>query len=834
MREGSVLGGRYRLDELLGRGGMADVYLAFDLHRQAYVAVKVLREDLAEDPDFVRRFEHEAQALARLDHPNIVRFYSFEHDGASAFIIMDYVAGATLQRRLRELNGQPLPFDEITRILRDVGSALHYAHREGYIHRDVKAGNIMLREDGKTLLSDFGIARAADSMTMTMGPVGTAPYMSPEQILGQKVDARSDIYSLGVVLFEMATGRRPFSGEEGAGTSRMERLQDAQLHVEPPNPRTLNPLLPEPAAAVILRALAKSPDRRFQDVTSLVQAWEDALGLTHEQPAAGKLIGAAVVARPKTERPASVPASSPAAASQPPVAAGGRTRRGLWVAVSAVVLLCAAAVAVLLMLQPGAGAQPTQVAELASPVPALTATPTPLPPTPDLQGTAQVLAGRIATQTVEAQATQNVLVSRSAASTVEAIAGTATTAAQSTVTAVAAATATAASEQQGTATAVAAAMQAAAARSATSTAEAQATAAAAATATRAAQAAAEAQASAAAAARAATAEALSRQRPGLVFDFERDLTWKRGDQPYGQLIRSAEQVKAGSAAGRLQYDFPAVPNNYVVFMATPPLTIPGQATGITAWVYGNGSGHFLNAWVQDADGEVRSYTFGQVQHRGWQQMIAWFDEKRSWPNGHISGPDDSKLRYPASLYALVLDGVPDGQASTGVIFLDEMFSTQDAIPTANPTAQPRPYAPPVAGAAPPAAGASGLRFQLSGQGQCIPNAGNSYFNGFVRHRNNAPINGICVHTAYYGPRVTKCTGCDGIGDGQWGFSPFGGPAPAGTTVEVFVVACPASVPGGGVTVDTPGGFGDLTPLSDKWTHTFRQSEQCTGITFVGD
>jgi len=185
MPEGSVLRDRYRLDELLGRGGMADVYLALDLHRQAHIAVKILREDLAEDPDFALRFEHEAEALAKLDHPNIVRFYSFEHDGELAFIVMDYVEGKTLKRRLRDLNGQPLPIAEITDILRNIGSALHYAHREGYIHRDVKAGNIMLREDGKTLLSDFGIARAAESMTMTLGPIGTLPYMSPEQILGQ-------------------------------------------------------------------------------------------------------------------------------------------------------------------------------------------------------------------------------------------------------------------------------------------------------------------------------------------------------------------------------------------------------------------------------------------------------------------------------------------------------------------------------------------------------------------------------------------------------------------------------------------------------------------------
>ena len=175
------------------------------------------------------------------------------------------------------------------------------------------------------------------------------------------------------------------------------------------------------------------------------------------------------------------------------------------------------------------------------------------------------------------------------------------------------------------------------------------------------------------------------QRPGWVFDFERDFTWRRGDEQYGQLSRSSEQVKAGSASGRLQYDFPAVANNYVVFTSSPPLEIPGQASGITAWVYGDGAGHFLNAWVQDADGEIRSYTFGQVRHQGWQEMTAWLDEKHGWPNGHISGPDDGRLKYPILLSALVLDGVPDGQASSGVIYLDDLYSIQDAIPAPSPT-----------------------------------------------------------------------------------------------------------------------------------------------------
>ena len=180
MREGTVLRQRYRVVELLGRGGMAEVWLAFDAKRQAKVAVKLLREDLAEDPEFTRRLEREAEALARLDHPNIVRFYSFEHEGRLAFIVMDYVAGSTLRALLSDVGGA-LPLDMVTKTLRQVGSALYYADGEGIIHRDVKPGNVMLREDGTALLSDFGIAKVADTMTMTLAAVGTPAYMSPEE-----------------------------------------------------------------------------------------------------------------------------------------------------------------------------------------------------------------------------------------------------------------------------------------------------------------------------------------------------------------------------------------------------------------------------------------------------------------------------------------------------------------------------------------------------------------------------------------------------------------------------------------------------------------------------
>jgi len=170
-------------------------------------------------------------------------------------------------------------------------------------------------------------------------------------------------------------------------------------------------------------------------------------------------------------------------------------------------------------------------------------------------------------------------------------------------------------------------------------------------------------------------------RPGVVLDFETGPNWRRGDEPYGEFIRSSEQVLQGQYAGRLSYNFPAVPNNYVVFLAQPALPILGQPIGLIAWVYGNGSGHYLNVWIKDAAGEVRQYTFGKITHNGWAPLTAYFDETLGWPNGHISGPDDGRLSFPVSLVALVLDGVPDNRASTGVIYIDEVTAvSQGGVP----------------------------------------------------------------------------------------------------------------------------------------------------------
>ncbi|MFZ2521421.1 MAG: flagellar filament outer layer protein FlaA, partial [Anaerolineae bacterium] len=176
-------------------------------------------------------------------------------------------------------------------------------------------------------------------------------------------------------------------------------------------------------------------------------------------------------------------------------------------------------------------------------------------------------------------------------------------------------------------------------------------------------------------------------RSGLVLDFEQDQTWRRGDEPYGAFTRSTEQAKLGASSGKLAYDFAAVTNNYVVFELRPAKALSGNPTGLTAWVFGDGSGHFLNVWIKDKASEVRAYSFGQIYHQGWQQMTAWFNDQAPWPAGHISGPDNQVLDYPVSFFQFALDGVPDGSASRGAIYLDEVFITNAPIPI-GPTPTP--------------------------------------------------------------------------------------------------------------------------------------------------
>ncbi|QGQ17960.1 Stk1 family PASTA domain-containing Ser/Thr kinase [Cellulomonas sp. JZ18] len=320
-----ILANRYEVGELIGRGGMAEVHIGHDTRLGRTVAIKILRSDLARDPSFQNRFRREAQSAAALNHPAIVAVYDTGEDvvteptGVVAhvpFIVMEYVEGHTVRDILRD--GHAVPIDEAVEITAGVLSALEYSHHAGIVHRDIKPANVMITPTGAVKVMDFGIARAvADSaatMTQTQAVIGTAQYLSPEQARGEQVDARSDLYSTGCLLFELLTGRPPFVGDSPVAV--------AYQHVRenPPVPSQIASDVPEPLDRITLKALAKERDARYSTAAEFRADLEAVLrGGVVGAPA----VGAALAAMPLGE--ATQVMAPPVATTQamPPAAGAG-------------------------------------------------------------------------------------------------------------------------------------------------------------------------------------------------------------------------------------------------------------------------------------------------------------------------------------------------------------------------------------------------------------------------------------------------------------------------------------------------------------------------------
>ena len=277
---GKVLLERYHIQEMIGRGGMAEVYKVWDSERMVHLALKAIHEDLATDRIFLRRFKREAQTLSKLQHPNIVRFYGLEQSGALSFMLMDFVDGHSLKRLIFDQDGRPLPAGQVRKVLRAVCGALKFAHGQGFVHADIKPANIMQEPSGRVLLMDFGIARMSDVTTATMVGMGTPAYMAPEQVKGLDPTPQTDIYALGIVLYEMLTGgERPFTGERAEMTGSLsEKVRWEQLNLEPLPPEQFNPNLSPALVEVINKCLAKDPRERYADSLELLNAVELALG----------------------------------------------------------------------------------------------------------------------------------------------------------------------------------------------------------------------------------------------------------------------------------------------------------------------------------------------------------------------------------------------------------------------------------------------------------------------------------------------------------------------------------------------------------------------------
>ncbi len=275
---GNVVGS-YKITEKIGEGGMGAVFKGIDLMLEREVAIKMLRPELASQPQVVERFRSEAVTLAKLNHPNIATLFSFLRQGEDFFMVMEFVRGETLDSLIRRSGA--MPCDRAIALLSQALDGIDHAHRMGIIHRDIKPANMMLTETGTLKVMDFGIARVLGTSRMTKqgNIVGTIEYMSPEQVRGQETDARSDIYSLGILLYEMLTGRVPFSSDSEYDLMRM------QIENAPEPPRVFSAQIPQAVEQAIMRSLAKRPDARFQGAAEFRNALSGAAGAP--SPSAG-------------------------------------------------------------------------------------------------------------------------------------------------------------------------------------------------------------------------------------------------------------------------------------------------------------------------------------------------------------------------------------------------------------------------------------------------------------------------------------------------------------------------------------------------------------------
>ncbi len=257
--------GRYQISELIGVGGMANVYKATDLSDGKTVAVKILREEFYENEELLRRFKNESKAIAMLSHPNIIEVYDVCFSHNMRCIVMEYIDGITLKEYMEEQ--RPLGWKETVHFIVQILKALSHAHSKGIVHRDIKPQNVMLLADAKIKITDFGIARFArsESHTLTDRAIGSVHYISPEQARGDHTDQRADIYSIGVMLYEMLTGQLPFDADSPVSVALK------QIELEAPSPRGINPDIPEGLEEITLRAMEKDPDRRYQSADDMLK-----------------------------------------------------------------------------------------------------------------------------------------------------------------------------------------------------------------------------------------------------------------------------------------------------------------------------------------------------------------------------------------------------------------------------------------------------------------------------------------------------------------------------------------------------------------------------------
>jgi tRNA A-37 threonylcarbamoyl transferase component Bud32 len=309
--------GPYRILEQIGLGGMATIYKAYHAAMDRLVAIKILPHHYARDPRFVQRFDQEARLIARLEHRNILPVYDFGEQEGTTYLVMRYLQAGTVKDILRQ---GPRPLAETARLITDIAAALDYAHAQGIIHRDVKPSNVLVDQQGTAYLTDFGLAKVLEASSELTGSaaLGTPAYMAPEQTLGKPVTPQTDVYSLGVMLYEMVTGKPPFEADTPMAVALMH------VHESLPLPRILKPELPEAVELVVLKALTKEPADRYQSAGELARAFSAAISgasvMVSEPSPAGEGVRS-LAAEPTTARgQAKAPQDMPGAGSLQPAA----------------------------------------------------------------------------------------------------------------------------------------------------------------------------------------------------------------------------------------------------------------------------------------------------------------------------------------------------------------------------------------------------------------------------------------------------------------------------------------------------------------------------------